>query len=100
MDQIKKAVQRGDLVSVNHRVAAFLASYFDILFALNRVLHPGEKRLLDLAETLCSQRPVDLHEQITRLLNAAGTGANEAVALSGQLASELGELLSREGLID
>ena len=43
--QIKKAENRGDLVSVNHRVAEFLASYFDIIFALNEMTHPGEKRM-------------------------------------------------------
>ena len=41
--QIRKAENRGDLVSVNHRVAEFLASYFDIIFALNEMIHPGEK---------------------------------------------------------
>ena len=41
-NQIAKAVQRRDWVSVNHRLAALLTSYFDILFAFNRVLHPGE----------------------------------------------------------
>jgi hypothetical protein len=34
--QIAKALARNDLVSVNHRVAALLASYFDVLFAVNR----------------------------------------------------------------
>jgi hypothetical protein len=29
-------------VSLNHRTAALLASYFDVLFALNRVHHPGD----------------------------------------------------------
>src|SRR6266536_5830717 len=39
--QTATALERHDLVSVNHRVAAWLASYFDIIFAVNRVLHPG-----------------------------------------------------------
>jgi Nucleotidyltransferase domain len=40
--QLAQAVSRGDSVSVNHRLAAWLASYVDIVFAVNRVLHPGE----------------------------------------------------------
>jgi hypothetical protein len=45
--QILKAASRNDSVSANHRTTAFLACYFDVLFALDRVPHPGEKRLLD-----------------------------------------------------
>ena len=53
LHQIKLAVERHDPVSVNHRAAAMLASYFDIVFALNEQPHPGEKRLLELAKALC-----------------------------------------------
>ena len=51
--QIKKAENRGDLVSVNHRVAEFLASYFDIIFALNEMTHPGEKRMQSICSKEC-----------------------------------------------
>lgn len=47
--QIKKAFVRKDMVSVNHRTAAFLESYFDIIFALNKLTHPGEKRIVQYA---------------------------------------------------
>jgi predicted nucleotidyltransferase len=44
--QIEVALNRGDIVSVQHRVTALLTSFFDIWFALERKPHPGEKRLL------------------------------------------------------
>jgi len=71
LQQIIKAVKRGDFISVNHRVAAFLASYFDIIFAVNRVPHPGEKRLLTLVDAQCGKRPLHMTAQINALLQAA-----------------------------
>ena len=44
--QIELALQRDDAVSVQHRITALLASFFDVWFALERQPHPGEKRLL------------------------------------------------------
>jgi predicted nucleotidyltransferase len=44
--QIELALERDDAVSVQHRVTALLASFFDVWFALQREPHPGEKRLL------------------------------------------------------
>ena len=44
--QIELAMGRDDPVSVNHRVTALIQSVIDIIFALHRTLHPGEKRLL------------------------------------------------------
>ncbi|MCD4685725.1 MAG: DUF4037 domain-containing protein, partial [Anaerolineae bacterium] len=55
--QIELAILRQDRVSVNHRVAALLASYFDIIFAVNRQPQPGEKRLIALAAQCCTTLP-------------------------------------------
>lgn len=65
--QINKAVKRGDLVSVNHRVSAFMESYFDLLFALNEKTHPGEKRLMQLCRESCPVLPEQFEENLTAL---------------------------------
>jgi len=87
--QIEKAVRRGDLVSVNHRLAALFASYFDILFAANRVLHPGEKRLLALAQARCPMLPSQMAEDVTAVLRAAGDPEED---LLGHLERMIGRL--------
>ena len=69
--QIKKAEGRGDLVSVNHRLAAFLASYFDIIFALNEMTHPGEKRMQSICAEECKLLPDDFNENLNRLFSGA-----------------------------
>jgi hypothetical protein len=69
--QIEKAMSRGDAVSVNHRVAAFLASYFDVVFAVNRTPHPGEKRLLVATHSLPNV-PNELARNLDRLLASSG----------------------------
>ena len=65
--QIKKAENRGDLVSVNHRVTEFLASYFDIIFALNEMTHPGEKRMQSICSKECRILPKHFDENLNRL---------------------------------
>ncbi len=65
--QIGKAVDRKDMVSINHRVAAFMESYFDILFARNGLTHSGEKRLVQLCRQQCECLPNRFEENINRL---------------------------------
>lgn len=72
-DQIQKALKRKDMVSINHRISAFLASYFDIIFALNEQLHPGEKRLIQFAKNNCKILPENFEQNIENLLY----GSNE-----------------------
>lgn len=68
--QIQKAIDRKDSVSVNHRVSEFLASYFDVIFALNEKTHPGEKRLVKLCCEQCSILPDNFEENIDRLFKS------------------------------
>lgn len=67
--QIKKASERGDRVSVLHRTTAFLESYFDIIFALNSLTHPGEKRLAEICKQSCAVLPNDFEANLDRLFD-------------------------------
>ena len=67
-DQLAVAVRRGDRVSMNHRLAAVLASYFDVVFAMNLVYHPGEKRLVAEAHARCRVLPEAFHEALAAVL--------------------------------
>jgi hypothetical protein len=101
MQQLELAIQRDDHHSVNHRVAALLASYFDILFALNRQPHPGEKRLVSYAEALCPLRPLALAQQVEAVAAAVAPAQRATLlAQANALLDSLDALLRAEGLID
>jgi predicted nucleotidyltransferase len=95
--QIEKASRRDDLVSVNHRVAALLASYFDVLFALNGVLHPGEKRLVEWAAAECERLPAGMSDQVEAVLQAACAPGDRVVRRVHELLDSLDALLRQEG---
>lgn len=88
-NQIEKALKRKDLVSLNHRVAALLASYFDILFAINQIPHPGEKRLLHLAIELCDTVPFGMVNQVEKILLYSATGHNKILGALNDLIDNL-----------
>lgn len=87
--QIAKAVERDDVVSINHRTAAFMESYFDIIFAANELTHPGEKRLVQLCRRDCGILPEGFEENINKLFQDLFT--NKA-AISGDLGRIVDEL--------
>ena len=95
--QIEKAVKRGDLVSVNHRLAGLLASYFDILFALNRQLHPGEKRLVEKTMASCKLLPENMGSEIVAVLALSATEDGVFLERLTTLLDHLDQLLVREG---
>lgn len=71
--QIKKAVLRNDLVSINHRTAGFIESYFDVIFALNSMTHPGEKKLIQICKEKCKILPNNFEENLQKLFSSMFT---------------------------
>lgn len=90
--QIKKAVRRQDLVSVNHRVTEFLASYFDVIFALNEMTHPGEKRMQSICARECRLLPKDFDANLDRLF--AGMFHSDISSVIDDMVAELKQLLA------
>ena len=95
--QIEKAVKRGDLVSINHRLAALFASYFDILFAVNRLLHPGEKRMLEFAVSNCNLLPVNMESDINSILLLNTKDISDVPSRVTRLLDHLDQMLENEG---
>ncbi len=91
--QLDKAVKRDDLVSVNHRLTELLASYFDIIFALNKTLHPGEKRLIEKTKSL-SILPKDYDNVIRGVLESSGEVLLNRVR---EMIENLYDLLAQKG---
>jgi hypothetical protein len=95
--QLANAVARSDLVSVNHRLAGLLASYFDVLFAVNRVTHPGEKRLVEAATRTCARLPVGMAADLEDLLRTATADLSGLAAKVDRLLDRLDALVRAEG---
>ena len=91
--QIEKAVGRNDRVSINHRVAAFMESYFDILFAVNELTHPGEKRLVSLCRKQCSILPDNFEDNLNRLFDNLFTSPQEVSRDISVLIEELEKVI-------
>ncbi len=94
LEQMRLADARRDAIGLNHRSAAFLASYFDLLFALNRRPHPGEKRLLRHGVAEGMRYPEGMAAGIDALLAGIATpGDGRALEAAGALAAEMAALV-------
>lgn len=94
--QIHKAMDRQDLVSVNHRTSAFLESYFDLLFALNSLTHPGEKRMVRYLKENATILPNHFEENINTLFEVLFTDPNQARQILQDMIAEVALLLEKE----
>ena len=96
-EQIQHAMVRNDLVSQAHRTSALLASYFDILFAINAQTHPGEKKLVAWAKSTCTLLPASFETTIEKIVEHIGK--KDLLQHIDSLLDGLDTLLKREGWI-
>ena len=93
-NQIARAIQLGDVVAVNHRVAAFLACVFDITFATLRIWHPGEKRQLQYLERYRDDLPADFAAHIIAITrNTAPDRTDALMAAVDKVVDDINTLL-------
>lgn len=91
MAQTKKAMGRGDLADISRNINCFLDSYFDVVFALNEMLHPGEKRLVQICVEECEILPANFELNIRLLLNSMCKDPEASVV--GLMVSELEKVI-------
>jgi hypothetical protein len=65
---------------------------------VNRLPHPGEKRLVDFAKKFCAKRPVEMEVQIEQVITAMADPQNSLHAVN-KLIDELEKLLMAEKLV-
>lgn len=93
--QLEKAVKRHDLVSINHRTAVLFASYFDILLAFNRQLHPGEKRLMEFVRNKCATLPNNMQADVESILLLSAADIPQLPARITGLLDHLDQMLRK-----
>lgn len=98
-NQIEKAINRNDIVNLNNRIAAFLDSYFDIIFAINEIPHPGEKRLLNIVSSMCKKLPSNALADIEKLIKDISKCDNVILEDINEIIIQLDIILKSENLI-
>lgn len=93
--QLIKAAKRHDLIAINHRLTAFIESYFDVIFALNRLSHPGEKRLLKFALDHCEKLPQNFEENLIKLLDSQNLSYKQIELLLKDIVDKLKEVINQ-----
>jgi len=78
-------------------LAGLFASYFDVIFAINRELHLSEKRLIALTATRCEKLPLEMAADIETVLRASTAADDKLITRVTRPLDHLDELLGYEG---
>ncbi|MCX7921603.1 MAG: DUF4037 domain-containing protein [Clostridia bacterium] len=98
-EQIEKSIRRGDFISTNHRIAEFLSSYFDIIFAVNELPHPGEKKLVKIVKNTCKKVPANFEEDLYNVFKNISSNDVSILKYLDVLIKNLDSFLNKENLL-
>jgi hypothetical protein len=97
--QLELAAKRNDWPSLQHRTSALLASVFDIIFAVNRQPHPGEKRQLAFCRS-CKLLPANFYPLIDNVLSTGTADTDTLLRQTENLIQSVDALLKDRGLLE
>jgi hypothetical protein len=70
-----------------------LASYFDIIFAINELPHPGEKRIMEICLNKCNILPNGFERNINDLIQNMNNNESKILGTINDIIHELKKLL-------
>jgi len=91
--QIMKSIYRKDLINLNNRISAFLASYFDIIFAVNELPNPGEKRIMEICLNKCKVLPNGFERNVNSLIQNMNNNESKILETIKNIIYELKKIL-------
>lgn len=96
--QIDNAINSGDLIKASQKIRKFLDSYFDVIFAVNEIPHPGAKRLIAVIDSKCKKKPRLLTTGVSILQENMYTYDKSILQSINDMVDDLREFLNEEGI--
>lgn len=102
--KIEDAIKINDIEKIKKNIKGFLESYFDIIFAINEIQHPGEKKILTYVLNNCSKIPEGINEQVNSLIERSVVQDdilevdNSILEEVDSIIEELDKLIEKEGI--
>ena len=70
-----------------------ISTYYGVIFALNKLTHPGEKRMVQYAKEQAEILPVAFEENLYKLFQNIYADSEKAMHVIGEMTAELEKII-------